>query len=168
MWLLGRTSTTEAPFPLHMFLPPKDNDRQISKPGYSGRARRKPIPSSRDGKNIPTQDCTAAAVKSPAAARLPQSSSGRAPALPQGLAEKQLQGGLFTYFTTNNIDLGEGSKDVLFSGFPPAVSTMQRKYFGAECCRLSYCSVLGLGMGGNLLISINYLTKHSNCKQRMK
>lgn len=42
----------------------------------------------------------------------------------------------------------KANKDVLFSGFLSTVSITQRNYFGAEYCRLSYCSVLGLGMGG--------------------
>lgn len=71
-----------------------------------------PFPSRRGGKNIPTQGCTAAAVKSlsPAAAKLPESSSGCAPALSQGRGEKQLCAGLFTYFTANNTDLRESQQ----------------------------------------------------------
>lgn len=44
---------------------------------------------------------------SPAAAGLPQSSSGCAPALPQGLGDKHLHRDLFTYFTANNTDMRE-------------------------------------------------------------
>lgn len=127
-----------------------------------------PFPSRRGGKNTPTQGCTAAAVKSlsPAAAKLPESSSGCAPALSGVRRKTALCRSLYIFYSKKHWFERKPARMCSFLGslllFPPCKGIVLVQNIAGDLTAVFWV----LGWGGYiiwliLIMSPNTLTSSS-------